>query len=300
VTPNPAYEPLGQTTEIVNALSFASLALLRENQASRRNGEQKLLAVFADPIFQSDDERLATVAVARHASDPNANTANLAQALSDFRVTRLARLPFSGMEAREIAKFEPEGTTLILGAKASRRDFLRGDYASFRILHFATHGFLNHQNPDLSGLVFSLFDENRQPQNGFLRVIDVYSLQLQSDLVVLSACQTAVGKDVDGEGIVGLTRSFMYAGASSVISSLWKVEDAATAELMKRFYRALLKEKQTPAEALRTAQNELRQIPRFSNPRHWAGFTCTGGLSKAAIPGPPTRLSVKPSSTPVL
>ena len=271
---NEIFQPLAATIEIVNAPSFSSLLFLRENKANRQTSPDKLLAIFADPIFQDDDERISKI---KTKTSPNSDeTAKLNQTLRDFGVDRLARLPFSGIEAREIAKFEPEKTTLVLGANASRQTFLRGDFASYRILHFATHGFLNQQNPDLSGLVLSLFDENRQPQNGFLRVIDLYSLHLNADLVVLSACQTALGKEVDGEGIVGLTRGFMYAGASSVVSSLWKVEDAATAELMKRFYRAMLKENQTPSAALRIAQNEMRQIPRFSNPRNWAGFTFTG------------------------
>ncbi len=269
------FEPFTARVEIANAPSFSTLVFLRENKANRQTSPDRLLAIFADPIFQNDDERIAKLAP-KTSFNSTEQSAKLTQTLNDFGVERLARLPFSGIEAREISKFAAQKTNLVLGANASRGNFLRGDYASYRILHFATHGFLNQQNPDLSGLVLSLYDENRRPKNGFLRVIDLYSLRLNADLVVLSACQTALGKDVDGEGIVGLTRGFMYAGASSIVSSLWKVEDAATAELMKRFYRALLTENQTPAAALRTAQNEMRQIARFSNPRHWAGFTLTG------------------------
>jgi CHAT domain-containing protein len=268
---------VASTIEIVNAPSFASLAFLRENKASRQKSSDKLLAVFADPVFQEDDERFEIKSpTPKNPSDVKDLSNNLAMVLRDFGLDRLARLPFSGFEAREIGKFAPEQTVLALGTDASRQNFLRGDFNSYRILHFATHGFLNQQNPELSGLVLSLYDENRNPQNGFLRVIDLYSLHLNTDLVVLSACQTALGKDIDGEGIVGLTRGFMYSGASGVVSSLWKVEDAATAELMKRFYRAMLKDNQTPSAALRTAQNELRQIPRFSNPRFWSGFTLNG------------------------
>ena len=95
-------------------------------------------------------------------------------------------------------------------------------------------------------------------------------------MVVLSACQTGLGKQVENEGFVGLTRGFLANGTPRIIATLWKVDDTATAELMARFYRALLKEKQSPSTALRTAQNELRQIPRFSNPRYWAGFVLTG------------------------
>ncbi len=275
-TPDTDFQPLTTTMEIVTAPSFSTLVYLRENEARRQQLPEKLLTIFADPIFQADDERLAKNKPAKNPSKPNEESEKLAQTLRDFGVGRLTRLPFTNLEAREISKFVPQKTILALGANASRRNFLNGDYNAYKILHFATHGFLNQRNPDLSGLVLSLYDENRQPQNGFLRVIDLYSLHLNADLVVLSACQTGLGKDVDGEGIVGLTRGFMFAGASSVVSSLWKVEDAATAELMKRFYRAMLKENQTPSAALRTAQNELKAIPRFSNPRFWAGFTLTG------------------------
>ncbi len=270
------YEPLAANFEIVNAPSFSSLVYLRENKLRRQKTNGKLLAVFADPIFQDDDERFVFYKPATPKRDAKSFSDNLTQALRDFGLERLARLPFSGVEAREIGKFAPEQTVLALGADASRQTFLRGDFNSYRILHFATHGFLNQQNPELSGLVLSLYDREGNSQNGFLRVIDLYSMDLQTDLVVLSACQTALGKETDGEGIVGLTRGFMYAGASGVVSSLWKVEDAATAELMKRFYRAMLKDNKTPSDALRTAQNELRKIPRFRNPRYWSGFTLNG------------------------
>ena len=266
-------QPLIVSTEISYAPSFSSLVYLRENKLNHQNSTNNLLAVFADPIFQADDERFGKTSSGKNAP---INDEKLKETLRDFGVERLSRLPFTGIEAREIVKFAPQNSTLKLGTEASRQKFLHGEFSSYKILHFATHGFLNQQNPDLSGLVLSLYDEKRQAQNGFLRVIDLYSMRLNADLVVLSACQTALGKEVEGEGIVGLTRGFMYAGASGVVSSLWKVDDAATAELMKQFYQAMLKENQSPAAALRTAQNKLRQIPRFSKPQNWAGFTLTG------------------------
>jgi len=109
-----------------------------------------------------------------------------------------------------------------------------------------------------------------------LRLNQIYNLNLNSDLVVLSACQTALGKDVRGEGLIGLTRGFMYAGAKRVVASLWKVDDAASAEFMKRFYQNLLQKKLAPASALRQTQNEMKQIPRFRLPYFWAGFTLQG------------------------
>ncbi|HEY8561668.1 MAG TPA: CHAT domain-containing protein [Pyrinomonadaceae bacterium] len=272
------YLPLAENVEIVNAPSYSSLVFQQENKLKRAAAGDKLLAVFADPIFQNDDERFAIRKSKTPKNDSPAPdiSQNLTQALRDFGLDRLGRLPFSGMEAQAIGKFAPEKTVLALGADASRQNFMSGNFNSYRILHFATHGFLNQQNPELSGLVLSLYDHEGRAQNGFLRVIDLYSLDINSELVVLSACQTALGKEIDGEGIVGLTRGFMYAGAAGVVSTLWKVEDAATAELMKRFYRAMLKDHKTPAAALQTAQKELRGIPRFRHPRYWSGFTLNG------------------------
>lgn len=271
------YQPLVETIETVSLPSFSSFVYLRENKTVRRLNTDKTLAIFADPVFYSNDERFAKNKVnQKNFEKLDKNSDALAQTLRDFGIEKLSRLPFSRIEAEEIEKFAPQQTTLAMGTKASRSKFLSGDFSNYRFLHFATHGFLNQQNPDLSGLVLSLYDEKRQPQNGFLRVIDLYSLRLNADLVVLSACQTGLGKDVDGEGIVGLTRGFMYAGASGIVSSLWRVEDRATAELMKHFYYAMLKENKSPSAALQYAQNKLRQTPRFNKPQNWAAFTLTG------------------------
>jgi CHAT domain-containing protein len=148
--------------------------------------------------------------------------------------------------------------------------------AHYRILHFATHGLLDTMHPEFSGLVFSLYDKTGKAQDGFLRLDQIYNLNLNSELVVLSACQTALGKDIRGEGLVGLTRGFMYAGAKRVVASLWKVDDAATAEFMRRFYQSVLKKKLSAAAALRQTQNEMREVPRFRSPYFWAGFTLQG------------------------
>jgi CHAT domain-containing protein len=148
--------------------------------------------------------------------------------------------------------------------------------SQYRFLHFATHGLLNSQQPELSGLVLSLVDEQGQPQDGFLRAHEVYNLKLTADLVVLSACQTALGKEVKGEGLVGLTRGFMYAGAPRVVASLWRVPDRATAELMKRFYRGMLGEGLPPAAALRKAQIEVWQQGRWAAPYYWGAFVLQG------------------------
>ncbi|MGH9752292.1 MAG: CHAT domain-containing protein [Blastocatellia bacterium] len=146
----------------------------------------------------------------------------------------------------------------------------------YRIIHFATHGLLNSRHPELSGIVLSLVNEEGRDQEGFLRAHEIYNLKLNADLIVLSACSTALGKEIRGEGLAGLTRGFMYAGAPRVIASLWNVRDEATAVLMKRFYQNLLTGKSSPAAALRQAQVSMWQEPRWQAPYYWAGFVLQG------------------------
>jgi CHAT domain-containing protein len=163
-----------------------------------------------------------------------------------------------------------------MGFQASRATAMRSDLADYRIVHFATHGFLNDEHPELSGVVLSLFDNKGQAQEGFLRLHDIYNLNLPVDLVVLSACNTGLGKEVKGEGLIGLTRGFMYAGASSVVASLWKVDDEATAELMRLFYGYMLRAGLSPAAALRKAQVSMSHQKRWQSPYFWAGFVIQG------------------------
>src|SRR5262249_51215375 len=141
---------------------------------------------------------------------------------------------------------------------ASRELATSGELGRYRIIHFATHSVINNRHPALSGIVLSLVDESGKPRDGFLRMHEIFNLRLQADLVVLSACSTALGKELRGEGLLGLTRSFMYAGAPRVIVSLWSLNDNSTAELMVKFYRRLLgSEHMSPGAALRAAQLEM-------------------------------------------
>ena len=181
------------------------------------------------------------------------------------------------VEAEQILSLVPGEQRLgALGFDARRALALDPAVARYRILHFATHGLLNSTHPELSGLVLSLVDSRGEAQNGFLRLQDVYQMRIDADLVVLSACQTALGKPVQGEGLVGLTRGFIHAGARQVLSSLWKVPDRATSELMKEVYRAMLVEGQPPGEALRTAQRKLLRTRPFDGPESWAAFVLQG------------------------
>ena len=151
---------------------------------------------------------------------------------------------------------------------------------NYRILHFATHGFINDLRPNFSGLIFSTINEQGEPIEGFLPATEIANLRLNPDLVVLSSCQSAIGKQLLGEGFRGLTRSFLLAGAPRIVASLWKVNDAATASLMKRFYQHMLgPRKLSPAAALRLAQLEMSKDPRWSAPYFWAAFVLQGEIN---------------------
>ena len=257
--------------ELVSAPSASVIATLRDEP--REHPATRVAAVFADPVFERTDPRLPKVANARDTARSERRSDAALRAVRGG----LARLPFSRGEADSIASLmSPRDSLEAIGFAANRAAATSPALADYRIVHFATHAVLNTRQPELSGVVLSLFDARGQPQDGFLRLHDVYNLRLGADLVVLSGCQTALGKDLKGEGLIGLTRGFMYAGARGVVASLWQVDDASTAELMKRFYRAMLKDGQRPSAALRTAQLEMVRDRRWAAPFHWAGFVLQG------------------------
>jgi len=189
----------------------------------------------------------------------------------------LPRLRFSGEEAKEISKLVPAAGDRLeaLGFDASRELVLSGELARYRYVHFATHAIVE-SSPSLSSLVLSMVDRRGRPRNGFLRLADVYDLELDADLVVLSACRTALGREMPGEGLIGLTRGFMHAGAARVVASLWSVDDQSTAELMQRFSRSMLVDRRTPAAALREAQVGMARERRWALPYEWAAFSLQG------------------------
>jgi CHAT domain-containing protein len=189
----------------------------------------------------------------------------------------LPRLRYTREEADAIYAVTPAARALeATDFRANRATATSPDLANYRIIHFATHGLLNSQHPELSGLVFSLVDKNGNAQDGFLTLQDIYNLNLPADLVVLSACETGLGKEISGEGLIGLTRGFMYAGASRVVASLWNVSDVATAHLMAEFYRSMEKNGLPPAAALRAAQVKMLEQKRWASPYYWAAFQLQG------------------------
>ncbi len=278
--PLSAAKPLMSEYEIVSLPSASVLALMREDLRTRPRAP-KSVAVIADPVFDMDDQRLAAVRNRRGDVARNKPEAidQSRRALRDFDGLneRIARLPFSGREAAAIMALVPPGEGMLaVGFRASRATAVSPELSQYRYVHFATHGLLNSKHPELSGVFLSRFNEFGKSQDGFLQLHDVYNLKLSADLVVLSACQTALGKDVRGEGLVGLTRGFMYAGAPRVVASLWQVDDAATADFMREFYSAMLTEGKRPAEALRAAQLRLSKQTQWSSPYYWAAFTLQG------------------------
>ena len=289
------YVPLIADHEIVNLPSASVLASLRHGQMNHQEATKQVV-VMADPVFDAHDIRVRRISgekgvagVTRAAVNEDVSRGpdsdsfrQLTHSLEDADLSRdgafhLPRLLFTRREATAIVALAPAGTTKVaVDFDANRKLAISGELARYRIVHFATHALVDNQHPELSGLVLSLVNEHGKPQNGFLDLQDIYNIELSADLVVLSACDTALGKQVESEGMIGLTRGFMYAGAARVVASLWNVDDVATAELMKRFYRAMEKEGMSAAEALRKAQNEIGKQQHWGYPYYWAAFQLQG------------------------
>jgi CHAT domain-containing protein/tetratricopeptide (TPR) repeat protein len=257
--PGDSAVPLIVNHEVITAPSASVVAVLRRETAGRKPAE-KSVAILADPVFSAEDARI----VGREAQ----------RSANDLSGQEFVRLRFSRTEAEEIARLAaPAATLKALDFDASRDTVLKPELGQYRILHIATHSLLNNEHPELSGVVLSLVDRAGRPQNGFLRLYDIYNLRLASDLVVLSACQTALGGEINGEGLIGLTRGFLYAGAPRVVATLWEIDDRTTAELMKRFYEGVLGRGERPAAALRSAQIAMW---KSGVPYYWAAFTLQG------------------------
>lgn len=269
-------KPLATRHEIVSLPSASALAVIRQETGERPRAP-RALAVFADPVFQKDDGRFPRSRGKGPKGPEPARLEPLTRGEEPIDLSAFRRLVFSQKEADTIAALLPPSEVFkAAGFDASRGTVETAGLAAYRNVHFATHGVVDSRRPDLSGLVLSLYNDKRERQDGFLRLNHIYNLRLDADLVVLSACRTALGKEIRGEGLVGLTRGFMYAGAARVLASLWSVEDRATAELMGSFYRGMIRDRLSPAAALRKAQLEMAQSPHHSSPYYWAGFSLQG------------------------
>jgi CHAT domain-containing protein len=264
-------QQLLQAYDIINVPSISAIAAQRARPATISPGPT--LLVVADPVFTADDRRFDLDSHRPTSSPVNGGPVERHASYIDS----LDRLVYTGQEAAVIAALVPESSRkLMTGFDANRNMLLETDLHQFRYIHFATHGLVDSRYPALSALALSRYSREGQPQEALLRLSDIYDLRLNAELVVLSSCDTALGRDIRGEGLVGLTQGFLYAGARSLVVSLWQVPDRATSELMSHFYRILLQDGLGPAEALRRAQLEIASKPRWKDPYFWASMVFVG------------------------
>jgi CHAT domain-containing protein/uncharacterized protein HemY len=235
-----------QSASVLKSLLSVQTADTKTNSGSKR------LIAFGDPVFE--------------------NTGNIQIAA----VKKFSRLEYTGTEVEKISSLFRNGSAdVYLRNDATEENVKKGgELKKFNYIHFATHGYINEEKPDLSSLV--LTRGNSSEEDGFLQATEIFNLNLNADLVVLSACQTGLGKLIRGEGMVGLTRAFMYAGTPSIVVSLWSVSDMSTAVLMGEFYKNLIKNKLTKTDALRKAQLTLIAGGKYAHPFYWAPFILIG------------------------
>jgi CHAT domain-containing protein len=277
------YVPLVLKHEIVTIPSASVLSALRGAQTAEAS-PQRLIAVIADPVFDREDSRVHAADDAQGAGQTaEPGSRELPRETGDAGGGNpLPRLVSSLREAEAIADLtSARERSIFTGFDADLGRVTGGQLAEFRIVHFATHALFDDEHPESSGLVFSRIDERGRRREGFLKVNDIYGLHLNADLVVLSACRTGLGRHINGEGLLGITRGFMYAGSRGVVASLWKVNDEATAELMKQFYGAMLRDGLAPSAALRTAKEAVSKQERWRSPYFWAAFIMQGGCDRA-------------------
>jgi CHAT domain-containing protein len=243
-----------------SASIWAGIVQERENQSPVYSA--RLLA-FGDPVFTNKDRQEIY-------SDSDSTQSSIV-----IGGQTLERLIYSGEEVKNIAVlFKDQKYDIYLRRLASEFNVKLKVSNGYRYIHFATHGLINERQPDFSALVFSR-NEN-SGEDGLLYAAEIFNLKFETDLVVLSACQTGLGKMIRGEGMIGLSRAFMYAGAPTVLASLWRVSDQSTSLLMKEFYKNLIKEEMNKSDALRRAQIEMIEDEQFAHPFYWAPFVLIG------------------------
>ncbi len=263
-------KPFLLTNEIVYEPSASMLYLLKTKRDKSISGQKDFL-VYSDAVFSLNDERLKS---AGKSSFLNAKSKDDSLLIS---LDYLERLEASDDESKMIFDyFDSSNSKTVSGFDANRKRLLADNLSDYKVLHFATHGLYNEEVPELSGIVLSQFDDQGQKRNGLIWLQDIYRLKLSADLVVLSACDTGIGTEIKGEGLMSLTNGFLQAGAKSVVSSRWKVEDQATTDLMKNFYQILANENIPASKALQKAKIKMYENPNFRYPYFWASFAIHG------------------------
>jgi CHAT domain-containing protein/tetratricopeptide (TPR) repeat protein len=280
-----------KSNEIVYAPSASVVGLIRQQN---NKGTGKAMLIVADPVFNSADTRAKGAGSAPNASDTRGlgiqsaltdvtgQDTSAAAGATKMQGLPLARLAGTRAEAEQIGKLAKTSGTQAdtwLDLDASEDNIEMRDITKYRVVHIATHGLLNAERPQFTGVVLSLV--GNKSGDGFLRTDEVFNLRLGSPLVMLSACETGLGKEKRGEGVMGLTRAFMYAGAPTVGVSLWSVADRSTAELMADFYKRLLSPSAnatgvSASAAMRDAQLAMISGKKYSAPFYWAPFVLVG------------------------
>lgn len=258
--------------EIVKIPSPSAIDIVRRTVHTTRPAYA--LAIFADPVFDDLDSR-----VAAHALQGDGGSLSTARRSAHVPGAFLPRLRYTLKEARALSRLFPADQSQAFLQFAATREAAAGNaLQNFRIIHLATHSLPDETHPELSKIVFSLVTEHGNPRPGELFARDIYQMKLSSDLVVLSSCQGAIGRQQPGEGPMSLARALLFAGSKAVVASLWEVNDEATAELMRQFYSHMVQDKLPPSRALALAQSEFRRHrdKRLRNPYYWAGFELYG------------------------
>ena len=282
------YLPLVESHEVVSLPSASTLAIIRTEIRGRKQAPRSVM-VLADPVFSDHDDRL-TRQPSKPSQDDCKDDAKVAAITTQSQIDLVERLRSSDVQTRSginlerlcgtrreairIQRLVPTAR-VALDFGASLKTALDPDLRHYRIIHFATHGLAPDSHPELSGVVLSLFNSEGHDQEGYLGLPLVYNLDLPVEMVVLSACETGLGETIRGEGLIGLTRGFMYAGSPRVVASYWKVSEGGTEELMKRFYEGMFQTGLRPAAALSAAQASMWNDQSWSM-SDWAGFAFFG------------------------
>ncbi len=272
-----------KTNEIVYAPSASVVAAIRQQRGSASG---KGILLVADPVFNADDPRLKGNSAAQAGGEARGLGLGLESAINDVAGSadgqsasglHLARLVGTRTEAEEISKIAKTGgvqTDLWIDLNASEDNVRNRDMMNYKVIHIATHGLLDAQRPQFTGVVLSLI--GNKSNDGFLRTDEIFNLRMNPALVMLSACETGLGKEKRGEGVIGLTRAFMYAGAPTVGVTLWSVADKSTADLMTDFYKRFLGASPSASGAMRDAQLSMISAKKYSAPFYWAPFVLVG------------------------
>ncbi len=300
VLPMPPGHPLGAAAPMITGhelVNLPSAGVLRQLRLIRpeRSSSQPSLTVFADATYYPQPSRslvgersfLEALAVGSSVAETNErievptasgvedNFRDAWSVVEDAFIDFYPQLPASRKEGQDILRLAPGPKKGFFGTDVQRTNVL-SEFESADYLHFAVHGYDNPVRPEHSGLVLSRFDADGQKINSLLSARDIHRASVVAELVVLSSCRSGRGREIRGEGLVGLTQAFLGAGAQRVVVSLWNIDDEATSEFMGHFYHELFVNHRSAAAALRFTQDWMRTQPRWHEPRFWAGFVLHG------------------------